>query len=67
MFYLVIIWTFIAIILHCTGADTFKDWPIISWPWKWSCLCVFEWFIIMFFLLLMGIIGTGVAIVSLGY
>lgn len=43
MLYLIAIWSLVAIILHFADVGAFKDWPVISWPWKWSCLRLLEW------------------------
>lgn len=43
MLYLIALWSLIAIILHFADVGAFRKWPVISWPWKWSCLCFLEW------------------------
>ena len=43
MLYLIALWSLTAIILHFADVGAFRKWPVISWPWKWSCLCLLEW------------------------
>lgn len=47
MLEVITIWTLVAVILHFCDVGAFKDWPIISWPWKWSCCCLFLWAILI--------------------
>lgn len=55
MLYLITIWSLVAIILHFAEVGAFKKWPVISWPWKWSCLCLLEWCLgILFVLVALG-------------
>lgn len=55
MLYLITIWSLVAIILHFADVGAFKKWPVISWPWKWSCLCLLEWCLgILFALVALG-------------
>lgn len=37
------IWSIIAVVLHLCGVGSFAEWPIIAWPWHWSCLCIELW------------------------
>ena len=54
------IWSLVAVILHFSDVGKFKDWPVIDWPWRWSCLCLLEWFLIILASLL--ILGVGLAL-----
>jgi hypothetical protein len=60
MLYLIMIWSLVAVILHFSDVGKFKDWPVIAWPWRWSCLCLLEWFLIILASLL--ILGVGLAL-----
>lgn len=54
------IWSLVAVILHFSDVGKFKDWPVIACPWRWSCLCLLEWFLIILASLL--ILGVGLAL-----
>ena len=47
MLYISILWSLVAVILHYSEVGKFKDWSVIDWPWKWSCLCLLQWTIII--------------------
>ena len=47
MLYIIILWSLVAVILHYCEVGKFKDWPVNDWPWKWSCLCLLQWNIII--------------------
>ena len=47
MLYISILWSLVAVILHFCEVGKFKDWSVIDWPWKWSCLCLLQWTIII--------------------
>ena len=57
MLYVIIIWTLVAVILHFSDVGKFKNWPVIAWPWRWSCLCLLEWCLFILAVLLM--LGVG--------
>lgn len=48
------IWTIVAVVLKLCGVGVFTNWPIIAWPFTWSCLCLELW-VVMFYLFLLGI------------
>lgn len=54
------IWSLVAVILHFSDVGKFKDWPVIALPWRWSCLCLLEWVLIILAALL--ILGVGLAL-----
>ena len=41
------VWSIIAVVLHLIGIGRFADWPLISWPTHWSCLCLEIWMFIL--------------------
>lgn len=45
------LWSLTAIILKLCKVGAFTDWEIIAWPWQWSCLCILEWWAIVFTIL----------------
>lgn len=60
MLYAIIIWSLVAVILHFSDVGKFKDWPVMSWPWRWSCLCLLEWLLLIIAVLM--IFGVGLAV-----
>lgn len=40
---ILVIWTLVAIILHCCGVGEFAQWPICAWITHWSCMCLLLW------------------------
>ena len=46
------IWTILAIVLHFCDVGYFAKWPVIDWPWHWSCCCLLIWYWIVFIVLL---------------
>lgn len=48
---LVMIWSLMAVICKLLEVGTFASLEIIDWPWRWSCLCIMEWWAIVFVLL----------------
>ena len=42
------VWTLIAVVLHFCEVSVFGEWPVIAWPWHWSCFCllIWEWVIV---------------------
>lgn len=42
------VWSVIAVVLHFVGIGSFAEWPIISWPTHWSCLCLEIWMFIFY-------------------
>lgn len=53
---LVGLWTVLATVFHYAEFGAFKDWPVIAWPWHWSCLCIAIWWIAIFVSITIGII-----------
>lgn len=49
--WLVAIWSLTAIICKLLGVGAFTAWKLIDWPWHWSCLCIMEWWVIVFVIL----------------
>ena len=45
-------WTILAIVLHFCDVGYFAKWPVIDWPWHWSCCCLLIWYWIVFIVLL---------------
>lgn len=43
IFPVIVVWSLVAVILHCSGVGMFAEWPVTDWPWHWSCLCIFWW------------------------
>lgn len=41
IFPVIVVWSLVVVILHCSGVGMFAEWPITAWPWHWSCLCIF--------------------------
>ncbi len=66
MLYVIIIWTLVAVILHFSDVGKFKNWPVIAWPWRWSCLCLLEWCLLILAVLLMSGVGLMLLIPILG-
>ena len=44
---LVGLWTVLATVFHFAEFGAFKDWPVIAWPWHWSCFCIAIWYTIV--------------------
>ena len=44
---MVVIWSILAIVLHLCGVGSFSDWSITAFPWRWSCLCILYWWLIL--------------------
>jgi hypothetical protein len=40
---LVGLWTILATVFHFAGFGAFAEWPVIAWPWHWSCFCIAIW------------------------
>ena len=40
---LVGLWTILATVFHFAGFGSFAEWPVIAWPWHWSCFCIAIW------------------------
>lgn len=38
--FLVLVWTAVAIVLHCSDVGVFATWDVTAWPWHWSCCCI---------------------------
>ena len=53
---LVGLWTVLATDFHFAEFGAFKDWPVIAWPWHWSCLCIAIWWAIIIVLITLGIL-----------
>lgn len=47
-FFIVLVWTLVAVILHLSGVGQFAQWELTAWPWHWSCLCLMYWFWILY-------------------
>ena len=45
--FFVIVWTIVAVTLTLCGVGLFANWPITAWPWRWSCMCIFYWDMIL--------------------
>lgn len=43
IFPLIVVWSLVAVILHCSGVGLFAQWPVTALPWHWSCLCILWW------------------------
>lgn len=48
---LVGLWTILVTVLHYAGLGELKEWPVIAWPWQWSCLAFAEWYVILILLI----------------
>jgi len=46
--WLIGIWSLTAVICKLAKVGAFTDWALIDWPWHWSCLCLLEWWAILF-------------------
>ena len=62
MIYIITIWSLAAVILHFAGAGKFAEWPVIAVPWKWSCLCLLEWYCVLILLLFLAGFGAAIGI-----
>ena len=60
MFEIILIWSLVAVVLHFAGVGKFAEWPVMAVPWKWSCMCIMIWFIIV--LALLAVVGLGAAV-----
>ena len=40
---LVGLWTVLATVFHFAGFGAFAEWPVMAWPWQWSCFCIAIW------------------------
>ena len=56
---LVGLWTVLATVFHFAGFGAFAEWPVIAWPWHWSCFCIAIWW--------SGIIALVIAAIALYY
>ena len=58
---LVGLWTILATVFHFAGFGAFAEWPVIAWPWQWSCFCIAIWWtaiIVLIILVAVLIYGT---------
>ena len=58
---LVGLWTILATVFHFAGFGAFAEWPVIAWPWHWSCFCIAIWWtaiIVLIVLVVVLIYGT---------
>lgn len=44
---MVFVWTMLATVLHLCGVGSFTDWSITDLPWRWSCLSILYWWLIL--------------------
>lgn len=44
---MVFVWSMLAIVLHLCGVGSFADWSITAFPWRWSCLFILYWWLIL--------------------
>lgn len=52
---LVGLWTILATVFHFAGFGAFAEWPVIAWPWHWSCFCIAIWWSAIIALVISGI------------
>lgn len=52
---LVGLWTILATVFHFAGFGAFAEWPVIAWPWHWSCFCIAIWWTAIVALVISGI------------
>lgn len=52
---LVGLWTVLATVFHFAGFGAFAEWPVIAWPWHWSCFCIAIWWSAIIALVISGI------------
>lgn len=52
---LVGLWTILATVFHFAGFGAFAEWPVIEWPWHWSCFCIAIWWTAIVALVISGI------------
>ena len=52
---LVGLWTILATVFHFAGFGSFAEWPVIAWPWHWSCFCIAIWWSALVALIISGI------------
>lgn len=56
-FFFILMWTMLAVVLNLCGVGVFQNWEITDWPWRWSCLCILYWDMILTFLLIVVFVG----------
>jgi membrane protein implicated in regulation of membrane protease activity len=45
----------LATVFHFAGFGAFAEWPVMAWPWQWSCFCIAIWWTAIIVLVISGI------------